>query len=463
MSNIRRRGLVAAMNQVSLENLEEQEQQINDTQANIDPEVGEPNPEQEETVVLEFPEAMDSPEADEVEVEKAEAEVVSVEEAIDEGIDVIQQVETIADIVERGNENGGLNQTGAELLTATLESLYDRVGIAKTHGEQFVPSLESFGGTGSRIRAGNIALEDMKEKAKKIWETIRKAISVLIEKLVAFYNWVFDLAKRYKSRVAKLNELVEKAPDAAKISSFEDANIAQAMSIGGKVSSDIPGELNKIAAFGSSAFVKTANAVIDAADVFNDAIRNFKDVGTEMIDQTVEKTVKDMFDGIDNSAFKAVANEYHETAPMLGNVRYRITVPQSKDDIRKVRLTLEKGESEVSPKLNPLDKGQMTAVIASCDKLLDTLINAKDIEKSRATRKKLLEASKTIESMKFSDEGAASKLRSAIISVNNLIDALPRVYRKQTLSTVAASFKYVEKSIRARVEQKEGEVPTLAE
>lgn len=462
MSTFRRRGLVAAMKEISLESLEDQE--INDTQPNIDPEVGEPQAEQvEEVVEIEFPDAGDTPEANEVEVEKAEAEMVAVEVHIDEALDIIEQVEEVADIVERGNENGGLNQTGAELLTVTLESLYSRAGIEKTQGEQYVPSLEQFGGTSSRIRAGNIALEDARERVKVIWQNILKAIQVAIQKGKEFFIQMVDQSERYKARIAKLKEIAAKVPDAVQVGAFEDARIAGNLAVGNAVPANIAQELDKIATMGQGLLTEVSIYTTEAGKKFLGLLKLSGNLTLETFTSKAQE-VQEEFNKINRSnIFGNVEGKLATSDVFLGNKVIAFNFDEALEDISKVKMFVKTNEVEVRPNLNALKKNEVAPILASSQKVLDVIAQfrakAKDNENSKA---QILQAAKGLEKAEENagdeaDKSIFANYRKMITAVINAIDSSQNNYSRIALSAVGGSLAYVEKSLKAHVPQKESE------
>ncbi len=103
----------------------------------------------------------------------ADGDAVETEEAVD----VVTALESIAEALGQSAKNGGMDRYAAEALGLAVDHMYKRVGLKR----QAMPALESFGQTSSRMRATQIALEDIKEQVAKIWAAIVAAISKAIE------------------------------------------------------------------------------------------------------------------------------------------------------------------------------------------------------------------------------------------------------------------------------------------
>lgn len=464
MSSIRRRGLVAAMKNVSLEELQETEQKINDTQPNIDPEVDEPAPEQEKTEEIVFPEASESPEAQEVEVEKVEAEVVSIEEAIDEAIDIIDQVENIADIVDRGNENGGLNQTGAELLTATLESLYERAGVQKKQGELYVPSIESFGGTGSRIRAGNIALEDMKTRVKEIWTNIVKAIKAFIEKGKQFLKEMFVQSERLKVRNVKLREIASKVPNKARNSSIQNARIAEGLAVGTSVPTNIIQEIENVAAIGEKIVSNISVMTTEAGKKYLGLMKLAANLDAKIFMDKVSEYSEVYGD------FQSSSNIYTEvggstdfqmTSPTIpGNKRFALTLPDP-TDLSTIKVGVIDVEAEVSPALKVLSKSELVALFKATDSILATVEKMKDSAKTKEQVKdQMVQAASSLQAAedKVGEDADVkemfSVIRKSIQKSVDSVDAVDKQFIRQALRIVRVSQNYIQECLKEYVPEK---------
>lgn len=126
---------------------------------------------------------------------------------IDEATDVAESLNEYEEAMESIIAQGGLDRNGARLLNMGLESLQARVGVVLE--KQAMPSLESFGGSGSRIEASKYALEGIKETAKKVWDAIIAGINKVIDAIKNVWKYMTDGNVRMKARAEKLLKAAE--------------------------------------------------------------------------------------------------------------------------------------------------------------------------------------------------------------------------------------------------------------
>ena len=166
--------------------------------------------------------------------ESLETELLEVQEVVEEGEVQAEQVEEAAEVQEALGEyqealeqiaaQGGLDRHGARILHIGLEQLCARVGIVAT--SKPMPSLESFGGTTSRIRATEIAMESVAEVGKKVWESIIAAIKRAGEWLKGFWKFLTDSNVRLKGRAEKIAAAAKSVSGEAKETEIENAGLA---------------------------------------------------------------------------------------------------------------------------------------------------------------------------------------------------------------------------------------------
>lgn len=187
---------------------------------------------------------------------------------------VIGSLESIASQAQSSIEDGGLDRQGAGMLEVAVESHLSRVGM---NAEDSVASLESFGGTGTRVEATQVSVEAIKDRAKALWKYLVEKFVEVRQKVFAWFKKVFSGAAMLKKRAEGIaKKAVEKKGNkkdgvediklggAAKVLSGKDgkANI-------GKLGADIK-ELTKTAGvvYGSHAksvgdFAGTVAGIID--------------------------------------------------------------------------------------------------------------------------------------------------------------------------------------------------------
>lgn len=217
-------------------------------------------------------EASNAPESLETELlevnDEEEAAAVE-EEQTDEAVEVAEALESLAFTLESAiKDKGGIDPTAAAIADQYTQSLYGRVGMSRSS----MPALESFGGTSTRQRSTELALEDIGEAAKKIWdkivESIKKAIAWVKERFVK----IFGAAEKLQKRAKALQEKASSTTGTAQEKNFESERTVKALHIGGAVGNVTAGA-NTLAQLGNNIFGgvtawngKTGEDIIDLLD-----------------------------------------------------------------------------------------------------------------------------------------------------------------------------------------------------
>lgn len=173
------------------------------------------------------------------EVQSEETEISDLNAAIEEAVEDAETLGDVADVLEGsvepaedGSGGAGIDQPAAEITEIAVEAICARLGI---NTSKLMPSMESFGSTGSRVTATRVSLEGVMEALSKAWETIKKAFAALWVKIKSFLASIFDANTRVlnaaKAAQAQLKGLTGKQPSAEK---FENKSIGAAFSIEGK-------------------------------------------------------------------------------------------------------------------------------------------------------------------------------------------------------------------------------------
>ena len=217
--NMGHRGVVAAF---------EQEEIIAAAAAAADP--AEPVNQEPELTVVEDP--ANSAETEIIEANDLGADIEAGTQEVEESVGIVEALESIADDLKLSMANGGMDRYSASALGRSVQYMYGRVGIERP----VTMSMEAFGGTTSKIEATRIAMEDIKETAKKAWAGIIAAIERLIQWGKDFYTKVFT---SYEKIGARAEEIIKKGNEVgsktAKETEFENERIAKGLAIAGKV------------------------------------------------------------------------------------------------------------------------------------------------------------------------------------------------------------------------------------
>lgn len=197
---------------------------------------GEPAPESLETELLDV-------NADE------EAAVVD-EEQTDDAIEVAEALESLALTLESAiKDKGGMDPVAAAIADQYTQSLYARVGMTR----QSVAALESYGGTSTRQRSTQIALEDIGEAAKKIWDKIVESIKKAIAWVKERFAKIFGAAEKMQKRAKALQERAANTSGTAEEKTFESERLVKSLHIGGAVTA-LPAKIGEVSKIGNNIF-----------------------------------------------------------------------------------------------------------------------------------------------------------------------------------------------------------------
>lgn len=134
-----------------------------------------------------------------VSVEAADLEAECI---VAEGVSgVVASLEAIAMEAEASIAEGGYDRAAAGMMQVAVQNQLDMVGV---DASSTVPSMESFGGSGTRVEATQVSVEAIKEKAQQFWKFIVKKYKEIREKILKWFKSVFSTAAQLKSRATKV-------------------------------------------------------------------------------------------------------------------------------------------------------------------------------------------------------------------------------------------------------------------
>lgn len=131
-------------------------------------------------------------EEDELDDEAAKVEVLQ---------DAAQGLESILNVLSDAQQRGGLTRETAQMAHLALESIAKEWG--GTSGD-LMYSVESFGGSSTRLDATRLSMESIKEQLMKVWRAIKNALIAMKDKVVAFLKTIFVASERMLARAKKL-------------------------------------------------------------------------------------------------------------------------------------------------------------------------------------------------------------------------------------------------------------------
>ena len=214
------------------------------------------------------PEAAAEVEAGAAEVVQQTGEVEELQAAIEDAEEGAETLEKIEGVLEESAESGeGVNETAAEIAEVAVESICARLGIRTSKS---FPAMEAFGSQNSRLSATKIALENIGEHIKRIWEAIKAAVKRLIEKVKSFFLGLIKNTGLLIKHLEALQERVKNVPDGATPSKnvLEIPSLAKAFSVNKKA--DLSTAKTILA--NSTKLFETAKKVSTASSEFSAAI-----------------------------------------------------------------------------------------------------------------------------------------------------------------------------------------------
>lgn len=156
--------------------------------------------EDQDVTLMEVP--SESLEAEMVEVEGEDKDIEALtQDGEDLGAD-IDTVEDLTDNAEASLEEDGMDETAARATEIAAESLCSKWGVKTRRGV----GIESFGNPDSRRQATQIAVEDLKEKAKDMWRQFVAWCKEMIAKARDMFAKLYNAGKALRKRADKLDK-----------------------------------------------------------------------------------------------------------------------------------------------------------------------------------------------------------------------------------------------------------------
>lgn len=202
--SIRSKGLVFAMEEAEITDVEGSESEIAEGMSEIDSAA--------------------------VDRQQEETDIDDLEMAIEEAMDDADTLEDIGEVMEDSVESGeGLSPEAAEMAEIAVESICNRLGIRNAN---VLPAMESFGSSSSRVAATRIAMENVGARVKQIWESIKTAVINLFKQIGEFvYKYLGDVPRLQKLIKDVDKQVKEFKGGELKSQVFENQGIANAFSV----------------------------------------------------------------------------------------------------------------------------------------------------------------------------------------------------------------------------------------
>lgn len=129
-----------------------------------------------------------------------EQDIVATVEALEELGEIASEQDGLLETVQASEGQGGLDEIGSTLMTASLESIDRRlVRLGVEAPSVKVPSLESFGGIMSRRTATHVSVEAIGERVRNLGSQIKAIV-------VRFVNWLKNVAFKLYAKFRNLDK-----------------------------------------------------------------------------------------------------------------------------------------------------------------------------------------------------------------------------------------------------------------
>lgn len=250
------------------------------------------------------------------EAAEAEADAAVDEANVADGLDGVVALENMRLTLRAANENGGMDRFGA--MMAKQHGDFILQTFLKSPIGMTMPSNESFGGAGSRVGAGVLTMEGIKDKAKEIWAAIVKFLKKMKDKVMGWINKLFGAAEKLGQRA----DAIKKRADAAKGTAKEKTLDSDALFASLAVKDAITGDALKT---GLGNIVKIADEMIENSVTGNKAITDVLDKLDKIDpkDDTAAMTTLNESHALMSAATKAVKATVADGEELPGNVTFR--------------------------------------------------------------------------------------------------------------------------------------------
>lgn len=137
-------------------------------------------------------------------LEQAEIEQTEIEDDVESLGQARVALERYSEILHRGIDNGGVSRETAEVIAFGMEQYNTMLGVTPEEEEELVPSLEAFGGSGSRFEATKKMANNAVEKIKKLVAFIKGALKALVQAVKSTWQKINVAGIALKEKADKL-------------------------------------------------------------------------------------------------------------------------------------------------------------------------------------------------------------------------------------------------------------------
>lgn len=395
---------------------------------------------------------------------EVQADINEAEGVVDQAIEDSETLETVASQLESREQSGGATPEEAEMAEITVESICNRLGIARNP----MQSMESFSSRSSRVRATRLSVEGIREVGDTIWKYIVKIYKKIKEWVLKAWDYLFDARTKLLRRAKALEARVEKVEGTPKESVIQGSFIKDLM-----VGTAFKGVANTDKALGEAVKkVKDAAAVRvgDMAAAIADATGTGAANSTDRIIDVVQKEVDKLAGAVSTKGVGAdvvskskSSKEYKVMFAPLGGEVPVVTIPESGAakgiDLlklyKKAKVTTEKSYDKVNEnfKAPVLKEAEMIGAVGKVIAALEDMEDVKkDVNKFRDELEKAIKKLDSVGQAPTKDD-SSKEVNKVAKEAGQVVAVLPRVVSgaitngsKVILSYCRAVLDYVQKS-----------------
>ncbi len=375
------------------------------------------------------------------ELAEVDGEVGEYADGIDASVNATEELGEVNDVLAAGVESGeGVSEETAKMAEIAVEAICAKVGISAREA-RVMPAMESFGSTNSRLTATKLAMEGIKETAKRVWEAIKKACIHVWNVIKGFFAGLFKSRTMLEKHLKNLKERANKVQGTPKEKNFSTG--AKAFSIKGKASA------------------ATVQQVLDESLILLGASEKCTQIIATMslganIDTDRPLDALEQFTKIPEGMNEAKAGK----GKAYGNfVNGRsIVIELDKSDKKKplASIQIDVTEKTFATEIQAPSKDQILKIIESAESTLKMLVEYdktfKNIEKINktlvaATDTVLSETQKAKDNMGSETDENKTKLQDTIRGVNNMVSKIGTAIPNLVFGAVKAAADYANAGI----------------
>lgn len=304
-----------------------------------------------------------------------DGEVSEYSDGIDASVGATEELGEVNDVLAAGVESGeGVSEETAKMAEIAVEAICAKVGISAREA-RIMPAMESFGSTNSRLTATRLAMEGIKETAKRVWEAIKKACIHVWNVIKSFFAGLFKSRSMLEKHLKNLKDRANVAkgdPKEKKMSSG-----AKAFSVKGKATVD-----NVAKVLADSLQMLTISVTISEQLASNTA--------AVLVNDDLVYNAYDMFTKLPAGMDESKAGKGGKAYGSLVNGRaIVVTLDKSDKKEHKTSINVEVVEKNFAKEIEAPTKVQILQVIDAAQATLKALINydkvSKNLEKINKT------------------------------------------------------------------------------